>query len=537
MIPYLTLHDPQSAARYYETGVWTHDTFYSLLVKWAETYPDQIALRDGWCALSWLQLRARVDGMADDLAAQGLTKGDPVSIWMTSRVEVMVTFLACSRDGLACNPSLHKTYTCAEIITLLQRLNTAALVTEPGWGADRATCDFDAMLGEVGSLRKVYTPDSFPSAAQTPPVSYHDNPDTISYLAFTSGTTGQPKCVMHSANTLMSNCRDLVADWGVTHETVILSLSPLSHHIGWVATGQWLVSGGCLVTENLRPGVSQLDWVVESAASYVLGVPTHAMDVLAAQKVRGLEHLGKVRTFYMAGAAIPEVVAESFVQQGITPQNIYGMTETSSHQYTHPDDDPSVWVSTCGRGGKGYEIAIFDMENPDLAAPEGETGQIGGRGGVLMLGYMGNQQATGDSFNCDGWFLTGDLGSLDSAGNLTVQGRLKDLIIRGGHNIYPSQVEAAALRHDSIELAAAIAIADDRLGERVCLAVKSDLDADQVLAHLARVGLSKYDMPEWFLSVTDFPKTASGKVLKRELEAKVKRGEFTPHWIEKKGKE
>ena len=535
MIPYLTLHDPQSAARYYEDGVWTRDTFYSLLVKWADTYPDQSALRDGWGTLSWKELRARVDGMADDLAAQGLTQGDPVSIWMTSRVEVVITFLACSRNGLACNPSLHKTYTCAEIITLLKRLNTAVLVTEPGWGADRTHCDFDAMLGDVGSLRKVYTPDTFPAAADEPARAYHDNPDTISYLAFTSGTTGVPKCVMHSANTLMSNCRDLVADWGVNHETVILSLSPLSHHIGWVAVGQWLTSGGCLVTENLRPGVSQLDWLVESGASYVLGVPTHAMDVLQAQKQQRLQRLGKVQTFYMAGAAIPEVVAEAFGQQGIRPQNVYGMTETSSHQYTHPDDDPSVWVPTCGRGGKSYEIAIFDMENPDLPAPLGETGQIGGRGGLLMLGYMGNQDATGDSFNRDGWFLSGDLGSLDKAGNLTVQGRLKDLIIRGGHNIYPSHIEAAALRHDDIELAAAIAIADDRLGERVCLAVKSALDADQVLAHLAGVGLSKYDMPEWFLPVDDFPKTASGKVLKRELEAMVKRGEFTPQRIGKKG--
>jgi len=177
------------------------------------------------------------------------------------------------------------------------------------------------------------------------------------------------------------------------------------------------------------------------------------MDILQEQRTRGLPRIGDVRIFYMAGAPIPAVVAEAFVKQGITPQNIYGMTENSSHQYTHPDDPPETWIATCGRGGPGYEVRIFDPEDDERELGPGETGQIGGLGAVLMLGYFGNQEATENSFNRSGWFLSGDLGSFDMQGNLRIEGRLKDLIIRGGHNIYPSRIEALALTHANIDKA------------------------------------------------------------------------------------
>jgi acyl-CoA synthetase len=336
---------------------------------------------------------------------------------------------------------------------------------------------------------------------------------------------------MHSANTLLANGRDLVRDWAVGADTVLLSLSPMSHHIAWVGVGQWLATGCLFVTDDPLPGMSRLDWIVETGATYVLGVPTHAMDILEEQRRRGITRLGRVAMFYMAGAPIPSVVAEAFVRQGITPQNIYGMTENSSHQYTHPGDSQEIWVSTCGRGGPAYEVAIFDPENDERRLGPGETGQIGGRGAALMLGYFDNQSATEKSFNRQGWFLSGDLGSMDADGNLKIEGRLKDLIIRGGHNIYPSRIEALAVSHAGIAKAAAFAVPDERLGEKVCLAILGALEADAVLAHLAAAGLSKYDMPEWFLRMDAFPLTPSGKILKRELVAMVERGEVSPQAV------
>lgn len=233
----------------------------------------------------------------------------------------------------------------------------------------------------------------------------------------------------------------------------------------------------------------------------------------------------------MAGAPIPQVVAQAFVAQGIRPQNVYGMTENSSHQFTHPKDCQETWTATCGRGGRGYRVKIVDADDPNRELPIGEIGQIAGQGANLMLGYLGNQRATEQSFSRDGWFLSGDLGSLDEAGNLRVEGRLKDLIIRGGHNIHPSRIEALALRHDQVLKAAAFPVPDERLGERVCLAVQGEIDGQAMLAFLAEQGLSVYDMPEWFVQVEVFPLTPSGKILKRALVELHRSGELCPQAI------
>jgi acyl-CoA synthetase (AMP-forming)/AMP-acid ligase II len=525
--PFLTLHHPSHARRYYQEGTWQEDTFYGLLASHAAGRPDAVALQDGRRSLTWSELRGWVDGAGAELRAYGLSGGDRLSIWMSNRVEAVVGFLACSREGFACNPSLHRTYTCGEVVSLLDRLSVRALLTEAGWGADRTKVDFEGLLARLPSLEVAYTPETFPKPAPNTSPACAD-PDKVAYLAFTSGTTGEPKCVMHSDNTLLANARDLVRDWEHGPDTVLLTLSPLSHHIAWVAVAQWLLAGCRLVTDDPPAGMTRLDWILGSGATYVLGVPTHAMDVLAEQKARALHRLGEVEVFYMAGAPIPPSVAEAFVRQGIRPQNVYGMTENSSHQYTHPTDETETVIATCGRGGRSYEVRLFDPLDADRPVGVGETGQIGGRGAALMLGYFDDQANTETSFNREGWFMSGDLGVLDARGNLRIEGRLKDLIIRGGHNISPAHIEALALRHEAIEKVACFPVPDERLGERVCIAVIGDVSPTDLLAHLADQGLSKYDMPEYFVRVHEFPLTASGKILKRELVEMMRRGELGP---------
>jgi acyl-CoA synthetase len=363
------------------------------------------------------------------------------------------------------------------------------------------------------------------------------NPDKIVYLAFTSGTTGQPKGVLHSDNTLLANGRAMVQDWQHNERTVLYSHSPLSHHIGTVAVEQALVAGCELVMNDLPAGKKPLDWIVETGASYVMGVPTHAIDILADLKRRGMTQLGQVATFYMAGAVIPPETARAFLDMGITPQNIYGMTENGSHQYTLPHDDVDVITATCGKACHGYETRLWDQENPDVEASPGEIGEIGTRGALLMLGYFDNQSATEAAFNAGGWFMSGDLGRFDAHGNLQIVGRKKDLIIRGGYNIHPARIENLALTHPAVLKAAAYPVADSRLGERVCLAIiardGTRLDGEALLAHLSAAGLSKYDMPEYFVAMNAFPLTASGKILKRELVERTRAGKIVPkavHW-------
>lgn len=533
MKPYLTLHHPKDAQRYYSLGLWGADTFYSLLARHAAERPEALALQDARRNLTWLELKHWVDGVAADLREYGLVGGDRVLMWLSNRAEAVVMFLACGREGLACNPSIHKTYTCAEVGELLTTLSARAFLTEEGWGADRAEADFDSVLIRVASLKVVYTPDSFPKPASNATQPCAD-PDKTAYLAFTSGTTGSPKCVMHSDNTLLANARDLVRSWRHGPDTGLLSLSPLSHHIAWVGVAQWLLTGGRFVTADPPNGMTRLDWIETTDVSYVLGVPTHAVDILAEQRKENRPRLGRVTTFYMAGASIPPSVAAAFLNQGVMPQNVYGMTENSSHQYTHPEDDAAIIVNTCGRGGRAYEVRLFDPGDPDKEVRIGEIGHIGGRGAALMLGYFDDQKATEASFNNTGWFMSGDLGVIDANGNLRVEGRLKDLIIRGGHNIYPSHIEAIAARHPESGRVAAFPIPDDRLGERVCIALSGPVEADELLAHLRREGLSKYDLPEYFVRVDEFPLTASGKILKRELVLQVRRGVLQPQPIQSK---
>jgi acyl-CoA synthetase len=208
------------------------------------------------------------------------------------------------------------------------------------------------------------------------------------------------------------------------------------------------------------------------------------------------------------------------------------MTEACSHHYTLPTDDPKMIIETSGRACPGYEVRIFSKDDPEQEAAVGEIGQIGGRGASLMLGYFDNQEATEDSFNAQGWYMTGDLGWMDENGYLRITGRKKDVIIRGGHNIYPAKVEALAGRHPAVERAAAVGVADERMGEKVCLVVMpragKDPDPDELLAHLDQLGLSKFDMPEYFISVAEIPLTPSGKLLKRDLVDQIQAGKITP---------
>jgi acyl-CoA synthetase len=535
----LTLHDPAAAQRYYADGLWRPETFHALMTAHAERRPDAFALRDSTRRLTWREVRDWTDATAAALHEAGLVRGQRVALWTSNRVETAITLFACARNGYICNPSLHLNYTGEEIGSLLARIRARALIAEEGYGA--ATGEALDAIADLPDMARVFRlppgregSGDFPAIGKTATNApdADPSPDKVFYLAFTSGTTGTPKGVLHSENTLLANARDMVRDWGHDENTVLLTLSPLSHHIAWVAASQILVCGGELVVNDPPAGMKPLDWIVETDATYVMGVPTHGMDILADQAVRGMDRVGKVEVFYMAGAPIPPVTAEAFLKQGIKPQNVYGMTENSSHQYTSPDDDPDTICATCGRGGRGYTVKLFTEQDRDVEAGPGGVGQIGGKGACLMLGYFDNQEATEDSFNRDGWFLSGDLGRFDAAGNLAIVGRIKDIIIRGGHNIHPAKIEDLAIKHPGVEKAAAFAVPDERLGEKVGLAVlPSDAnppEGDAILDHLYAVGLSKLDMPEYYIAMTDFPLTASGKILKRELAEWARSGRIAP---------
>jgi acyl-CoA synthetase (AMP-forming)/AMP-acid ligase II len=320
---------------------------------------------------------------------------------------------------------------------------------------------------------------------------------------------------------LLANARALAGDWAIDDRSVIYSLSPLSHNLGFGAMIMALAVGGQLVVHDLPRGASLIDRLVETGTTFLVGVPTHAADLLAEMKARNLAGIGKLRGFRISGAATPPELIADLLKHGIVPQSGYGMTETCSHQYTLPGDEARLIAESCGKSCPGYQIRIFDRDDPNRELPARQIGQIGGRGASLMLGYFDDQKATEEAFNRDGWFMTGDLGWLDENGYLRITGRTKDVIIRGGHNIYPARIEALALTHDAVQRVAAVPVPDRRLGERVCLAVMfrpgKAASPEEILKHLHDGGLSKYEMPEFFLQVEEIPLTASGKMRKRDI--------------------
>lgn len=538
----LTRLTPGMLAEFHASGFWGDATICQLAESHAAASPTKPAVRDSLYTASYGDLVELAGRIAADLHQAGLQPGDRVAAWMSSRVESAAFLLASSRNGYVFCPSLHRNHTAADVAALLGHMRAKAFVAESGYGVgadDRALAEIESGDGLLRSYRmpplaKRTATDiaqdlGLAASAESPRL---DQADNVVYLAFTSGTTGDPKGVMHSNNTLLANARAIAADWSFGTASVTYTLSPMSHNLGFGALVLTMLVGGEIVLHDPLRTPSLLARLRETGATFLFGVPTHAADLLKEIESEGEAGLDALTGFRISGAAAPTVVVEKLLSHGIVPQSGYGMTEGCSHHYTLPGDDPATIVGTSGRSCPGYDAKVFEVEDPDKEVPVGEVGQIGARGASLMLGYFDNQRATEDSFNRTGWFMTGDLGRLDADGRLKITGRIKDVIIRGGHNIYPAQIESMTMRHPAVERAAAIPVADDRLGEKVCIVVMAKaagtVDPMDLLRHLDAEGLSKFDMPEYFLAVDEIPLSASGKILKRALLPSVRDGTLKP---------
>ncbi|MBO0758668.1 MAG: AMP-binding protein, partial [Bradyrhizobiaceae bacterium] len=358
----LTLLDLEQARAFYAQGLWRSETLYTMLRSWAEKTPDAFALRDTNARLSFRTMLAWVDAIAQDLHESGLRPGDRVSIWLPNRMETALVFLACSRMGFVCNTSLHRDHTCRDIVSLLERAGSAAFFVQPGYGADGDSRDVCSMAGALRNLKKIYRLEPLQPDAGTDDISLRlqslvrpatgelpasGDPDRVVYLAYTSGTTGQPKGVMHSSNTILANSRAMVRDWNFNQNTIVYSLSPMSHNIGIVAFAVALTAGGEFVVHTPGDAIRTFDRVVETGATLLLGVPTHALDLLAEVRRRRVSSLGAVRAFEIGGAAVPPTLVSELLTIGVTTQNAFGMTENHSFQYTRPDDPVETIASTC----------------------------------------------------------------------------------------------------------------------------------------------------------------------------------------------
>lgn len=542
----LSLQSAERLREFHDAGIWRDETIYQLVRRHADARPDAFAARDSHRRLTFAALFAAADALASELAVQGVGRGDRVFIWLPERVESVAVFLACMREGFVVCPSPHRSHTTAEVLDLLARTRATALVYEAGHGADADRHDIGDALGGLDHMRLALRLD--PLGSGDAPAPFADlvakkyaapaaadvvrSPDIVTYLGFTSGSTGRPKGVMHSDNTLLTSLRAIAEDWRLGPDSVVYSLSPMSHNLG-IGAMLTAFNASCeIVLHDLPRGASLVDRIVETGATYLVGVPTHAIDLLAQLRMRGLDRLGAVEGFRISGAAAPAHVKRDLLDFGLVPQSGYGMTESNSHHFTLPDDAPERIVESSGRVCRGVDARIFDVDDPDRPAAPGAVGILGVRGGSVMLGYFDDQLATEAAFNAGGWLMSGDLGRLDENGYLYLVGRAKDLIVRGGHNINPLRIEEMALRHPSVAAAAAIPVADERLGERIALAVSwhdgERLETAELLRHLDAAGLSRYELPEFLIEMAAIPLMPNGKVHRREIADAVRSGALVP---------
>ena len=354
--------------------------------------------------------------------------------------------------------------------------------------------------------------------------------DHVAQIQYTSGTTGFPKGAMLTHRGLTNNGRFYARAIGAGHEDVWVNPMPMFHTAGCgLATLGALQTGGCQVlAAGAEPGLL-LDLIESRRATLMLCVPTMLIRVLdhpdAAKK-----DLSSWRACTSGGAPVPpEVVRRAQKELGIQVAIGYGQTEASPYlTHTLLDDPNADWMTTVGRPLPQTELKIVAPES-DEVLPLGSVGEIAARGYGIMRGYFDNEPATNAALTTDGWLRTGDLGSIDELGYLRIQGRLKDMIIRGGENVFPREIEDVLFTHPGIANVAVAGLPDKQWGEIVAAFVQPRPGAELTAAELeafCRQHLSSFKIPRRWHLVQHFPQTASGKVQKFVLRDQALAGAF-----------
>ena len=498
-----------------------------VLRRTAATYPEREALVDvpsgrRW---TWQQLDHDVDRLATGLLGLGLAAGQRVAVWATNCPEWVLLQYATARVGLVL-VTVNPAYRVHELAFVLAQSGAALLVS-----AERhRSSDYRAMVAQVAAPATVFLgssqwsallvdPDAAALDARAATLSF-DDPINIQY---TSGTTGSPKGATLSHHSIVNNGFFVGELCGYDETDRVCVPVPFYHCFGMVMGNLGaLTHGACVVipAPSFDPAAT-LAAVESERCTSLYGVPTMFIAELGLPDV-GAYDLRSLRTGIMAGSPCPAEVMERVVGElGMTDVTIcYGMTETSPvSTQTRADDDLRRRVTTVGRVHPHLEVKVVDP-GTGLVVPEGTTGELCTRGYSVMLGYWQEPERTAEAVDGTGWMHTGDLAVMDADGYLQVVGRIKDLVIRGGENIYPREVEDFLHRHPDVEDVQVVGVPDPRYGEELLAAVRlrpgSDLTEEGLREH-CRGAIAHYKVPRHVRFVTDFPMTVTGKIKKFEI--------------------
>jgi malonyl-CoA/methylmalonyl-CoA synthetase len=468
-------------------------------LKAAAATPGRIWLQ-GDTPVTYADLLAETGRMANALVALGLVKGDRLLLQVDKCEAVLALYLACLRAGVVFLP-VNPGYTVAETLHFLTDAEPAlALVA-----AERVSLISDKCNEAIGM-------HAFLEMASQERAEFADpaaSPDDLSAILYTSGTTGRSKGVMLSRENLASNAEALVGLWRFTAEDVLLHVLPVFHTHGlFVATNCALYAGASMIFQRSFSPDAVL--AALPGTTVMMGVPTFYSRLLADDRLTPAA-CAHVRLFISGSAPLsPATHAEWRGRTGQAILERYGMTETNMITSNPYDGDRRA--GTVGLPLPGVEVRIT---GPEGVLPQGEAGAIEVRGPNVFGGYWRMPEQTAKEFR-DGWFVTGDLGAFDAEGYLSILGRAKDLVITGGLNVYPAEVEAAIDDLPGVAASAVIGVPHPDFGEAVVACVVGVVEPEAIRAGL-RDRLAGFKIPKRVVVMAELPRNAMGKVQKAEL--------------------
>ncbi len=515
-----------------EAGFWRNERFEVYLDRWATTRPAKTAMVDGIGRTTWAELARTVERVAHGLAAHGVERGGVISCQLPNWSEFIVVLLAAARLGAVVNP-IPPIYRASELRFMLNRLESRVVMIPGTFRGFDHVAMLAALRPEIPTVEHVFVARGTPGAGMLPFTTLTDtawearagrrglpgsDPNEVNEVIFTSGTTGEPKGVMHTPNTVLANIHPVIERLRFSERDAILMSSTFAHQTGYLY-------GYCLMLILGATGVWLDVWNAAEAArlietervTFTMGATPFLQDLTY---VPARHDLSSLRLFISAGAPIPRpLVRDARARLGCAISPGWGMTENGLVTCTGVEDPEAKVFTTDGCPLPGMELRIVDGDGRGL--PPGMEGDLLVRGSSQFVGYFRRPEFTRESYTAEGWFRTGDRGALDRDGYLSITGRSKDLIIRGGENIPVVEVENVLFAHPKIASVAIVGMPDPRLGERACAFVVPKPGESPALAELVHFlegkQLARQKFPERVEIVSEFPMTPSGKVQKFRL--------------------
>ena len=531
------------AAGYVERGHWANKTLAQYLDEHVATQFDSVAIvsehletgkRD---VLSFGQYGRAVDRIAGGLLELGVGPGDVVAVQLPNWWQLCATAIAAARIGVVISP-LIPIYREREVRYILEATQAKVFVVPETF---RGFSHRDLAVkckADCSTLQHVFTVggdagdgvesfDDYFMAADWERVHAERlresvvDPDDAYQIMFTSGTTGAPKGVVHSHNTLVAASQGVQHLWPVTREPghPIYMASTLGHQTAFaVGLAGSVVRGQKLVLQDVFQPKDMLRSAEEEGWSWTIAATPFLLGIVDAASTSAYD-LSSVDFIMCGGAPVPAHLAEQLKDSlGCVPANGYGMTETGSSTHTVAADPIERVARTVGRPVAGLEVRVVDGDGQAL--PPNQEGALQMRGPNVAIDYFPDH-ALYESVVHDGWLDSGDLAVIDDDGYVAIAGRAKDIIMRGGENIPCVDVENLLYRHPAVALVAVVAMPDERLGERACAYVVVKPDAtftfEDMTRYLADQGLTKHYFPERLELRDELPVTAAGKIQKFKL--------------------